>query len=169
MDQLDFIEDESNMLRMPSLGMVREAEARLKDGDITSCPCCDKVLKIYKRSIHSAMAIALIRAYKMVGVERPFHREILETDHRIGCNDFVKLAHWGLIREVPKDPKDTSKKNSGRWVITKKGEAFVHDNILVAKYCLIYNTQILGWDGNAVGIRECLGKNFNYNKLMFGG
>jgi len=128
------------------------------------CPCCAQLVKLYQRQIYYAPAKALIELYHLNRVEPGFHH-LRELNPDIGGSDFSKLKHWGLIEKEPinDDPK---KRTSGMWKITPLGELFVEDRAKVHKYAHIFNDNLEMMSGPAVGIREVLGKDFDYSELM---
>lgn len=129
------------------------------------CPCCNQLVKLYKRPLYGTIAVNLIRLYKLS--HRDFHHitKIL-LPNSSGGGDFAKLIYWGLVEEQPKDPDDPTARTSGMWRITQKGIDFVTGNALVYSHALIYDGQFLGMAGKEVGIKEILGKKFNYEELM---
>jgi len=82
-----------------------------------------------------------------------------------GGADFAKLRYWGLIMELEND--NPKKKNSGIWIITKKGGEFLKSGKQIPKYALIYNGKFLDFDGDEIiTIQSALGNKFNYQELM---
>ena len=136
-------------------------KAKHKGGD---CPVCGQFVKVYKRTINASMAAQLIKADKQFGIHHTFHiNEILEGDG--GGADFAKLRYWNLILEIKND--NPKKKNSGRWIITVLGRAFIMGYRKMPKYALIYNGRFLEFDGDeTITIQEALGNKFNYQSLM---
>ncbi|MGR3221203.1 MAG: hypothetical protein ACUZ8H_15520 [Candidatus Anammoxibacter sp.] len=132
-----------------------------------NCPCCGQFVKVYKRTINAAMALELATAYKRFGTYKAFHRsELKDILKSTGGGDFAKLRYWGLITELVDD--NPKKKNSGRWVVTNRGEQFLGGAALY-KYCLIYNGGLLDFDEDeVVYFKDCIANDFDFQGLMDG-
>ena len=139
-----------------------------KDG--VECPCCTQYVKLWKYQIHSTMALVLIELYKMKEGEFHHHDDtwrIAKAKYNlkaVHCGDFSKLALWGLIEPMPKDPK-VNKKATGYWRITEKGKLFVNNRTKVSKVLFVFNGQIWGEEGE-VSIVDSLNKKFDYHELI---
>lgn len=153
---------------------LSEAKERLmKDRfskEAPRCPCCNQIAKVYRRTINQTMArwlIALVRRYEM----SPRYYSVAEdwsTKINRGTGDVAKLRYWGLIESDAFQTDDAGKRTSGRWRPTARGIAFANGQLFVLQYVLVYNSEPIGWEGGDVGIRDALGKRFNYDKLMAG-
>lgn len=137
-------------------------EVKSKHG--TTCPCCERFAKVYKRKLNSTMVRCLIKLSKL---KEGYHHvsKIVEGISNTGTNDFSKLKYWGFIEDMVN--LDQSKKTSGFWKITDEGKFFVNSpEVAVAyKYALVYNGECLKLEGSTT-IIEALGDNFNYKELM---
>ncbi len=144
--------------------MNPEFRARLELGDKCECPTCGRYAQVYKRKIHSTVALQLIRLYHLGGVENyvPAHRLILPGQSGVG--DLSKAKYWGLIESAPNT--DTSKKNSGMWRLTYAGYGFVTGAHKIPEFALVYDDAVLKFDGNLITIKDCLASGFNYEDLM---
>jgi hypothetical protein len=158
---------------MPGYVSIKDAREYVKTGRIEGvyCPCCGQLAKVYRRQVHSTIARMLIRAYLLyknsVTPGRYFHLSyVIDGISSTGINDFSKLVYWDLIEEKEKDPTQTERRTSGYWRITEKGINFVLGNTLIDKYALIYDNMVLGFEGQKVNMKDCLGKRFNYEELM---
>lgn len=143
--------------------------ARLREGE--KCPCCTQFAKVYRRKIHAAMAYGLIRFYQIAKGTKEYVSitQTREYNFRVALRgDFAKLSYWGLIEEMPKDPKNKVQRTSGIWRLTQTGINFVRGDIRIPKYVKIYDGRRMGFDGvdEDVSIRDCLGKKFSYSELM---
>lgn len=110
------------------------------------------------------MAYALIIMYKSNVQFRWIHAETMLKEAECPASirgDFSKLKYWGLIQ-----PNEESE---GFYKITQKGIDFVEGKTKVESHVMLYNNKFYGFKGNYVGIKECLKKKFNYEKLMEGG
>lgn len=129
------------------------------------CPCCDQLVKLYKRPLYGTIAVNLIRLYKLDRSQYHHIAKIL-LPNSSGGGDFAKLIYWGLVEEQQKDEEDTVSRTSGMWKITQKGIDFVNKKTKLYSHVLIYDGRFLGLSGNEVDIKDVLGKKFNYEELM---
>ncbi len=129
----------------------------------THCPCCGQFVKVYKRKFNTVMVRGLISLYKL-GPGYHHVRDIIKGISSTGTNDFSKLRYYGLIQEQCNT--DSTKRTSGNWKITPKGELFVLNKISLPKYVFIYNANIEGFSEEFVTIEQALDNKFNYNELM---
>lgn len=143
------------------------AKETMKEG--SKCPVCEQNVKMYWKKIDSMMAYYLIKLHRVASnnPERTyFHVEDdLGVPLKVG-GSWAKLRWWGLIQEQPKDKTVTTKRTSGMWMLTQKGEDFVKDRISVKKYVKLYNGGIHGTDGDEVTIKQCLKDSFDFQELM---
>ena len=150
---------------MPELYTLEEARQLLREQweQGVECPCCKQYVKLYKRKLNAGMARTLINMYKASkGLMEWAHH----TEFRTESNDYSYLELWGLIEQKEHDEGDKTKKTSGIWRLTSKGLEFVQGEITVLSHIKVYNQKFYGLAGKEVGIRECLGKKFNYEELM---
>lgn len=141
--------------------------SQLERGKAAKCPCCTQTVKVYKRRLNAGMTHALIVLYKE-GTDEYVHMGDLLTSQKInaGNTEYSKLAYWGLIEEMPKGKEVTAKRTSGFWKITAMGKAFAEDRLKVAEYVRVFNKKPLSMGGDKVGVRDTLGKGFDYKELM---
>ena len=137
----------------------------------TKCPCCNQFVKLYRRKLNSGMSYGLIQIYK-IGMEINFKDnwmkvadELVKRQLNPANLDYSKLHYWGLLEQKPNED-DKTKRDSGYWKITERGKKFIRNEIKLQKYVYIYNGKIQDFDGDMVGIKDCLGNNFNYVELM---
>jgi len=146
---------------------LQAAKNDLKQGwktpDGATCKCCGQKVKLYRRRIYAAPARALISLYRKDSNTRAFYH-ITDLDVDLGGSDFSKLKYWGLIEKAPND--DPDKASSGLWAITEKGRSFVNNKIKLHKYALVYNDYLVAFEGIECGIKDALGKKFDYAELM---
>jgi len=151
---------------------IEKVNGVLHAGQPTSCPCCDRVTKIYKRHLHHSTCRTLIDIYKLSAA----YKQNLYSDHewvhvsqlKIVSQDFHIAKHWFLIEQKPKEPDNKRKKTSGYWRITEKGRAFICGEISIPEWVHTYNKQVLGFTGDPVSMQDCLGEKFDYKQLMEG-
>jgi hypothetical protein len=126
------------------------------------CPCCKQDVKVYKRQLNRTMAKALIRLHF-------FDEEWVHVPSVIGFSrmggDFAKMGWFGLVEE--KDAvKEDGNPHAGYWRIKELGRDFVREAAKVPAHIFIYNNRILKKSEEQIGIRQALGKKFNYDELM---
>jgi len=127
------------------------------------CPGCGQEVKKYRRVLGVQMARFLIALYRAPKLPDGWI-DIRTLDVRGG--DYAKTLYWGLVElRGNVDPK---KRKSGFWRLTPKGLLFIHDQVRVPKYALVYNHRCLGFSNQDTGIRQALGQKFSYEKLMCG-
>jgi len=129
---------------------------------VQTCPCCDQVVKVYKRQINHEMCVCLRNLHMNSKEGQYIH--IKDIRGLSGGGDFAKLTFWGLVEA--EQNYDTGKRTSGMWCITQKGRDFVEGRIQVPKYALIYNSKFLEHEGELVSFKGRLGEGFNYQELM---
>lgn len=128
------------------------------------CPCCSRRSKVYRRKLHTEMALFLVTLYRIGTKEWSKMRDIVAskpkrtTEKRIYGTDAGYLAHWGLI---------SRRREGASCRITRTGQRFVRGEISVPRYAHISNDNICErFSGEAVTIQEALGDNFNLEELL---
>lgn len=167
----------------PTLRIVRRELFEKASKEAVACPCCSRLVRIYRRKFNRGMALALVYIYKehLAQYSGPkVAREMNEEDRNwihvdrllvlkkapTGVRgDYHKLRHFGLLEHALEKRADGSNRN-GYWRITQNGVLFVEDALKVATFAIFYNQELLALDGANIGIREALGKKFNYEELM---
>lgn len=134
---------------------------KLNGGESVICPCCGQHAKIYKRKINAGMAVALIKMYRHAGRDW-FNLPAIHNQWQ--SRDEAGLRYWGLIQEARERREDGGR--AGWWRVTEDGERFIRGITPEPKYALIYNGTRIGFDGDPVFIRDCLGDKFSYEELM---
>lgn len=131
------------------------------------CPCCDQLAKVYHRKINATMARWLIALHKRHQAEPRWYRIREPWSLRIlgGTGDAAKLQYWGLIEEDENDDPET-KRTSGRWRPTSRGDAWVRNELSVDRITHVYNATVLGSEGPPWTVVNALGKRFRYADLM---
>lgn len=146
-----------------TLGEAREI-IRKGEQEGMDCPCCGQFIKVYRRRIHSTMAKQLIQFLRYC--EKNFKLEAHVRDFIDGHpGDFAKLAYWGLIVQKAKaDGED--QKSSGRWSLTTRGVRFARYQTVEPTYARVRDGEVLGLEGPAIDIAQCLGKKYSYSEVM---
>ena len=144
--------------------MRKQTMIQARDGKGAHCPCCDQFVKVYRRSINRTMARQLIFSSNEFGDEWFHARDVVLGQASAG--DYSKLRFWGLIEKKPHEEGYNGKKSSGYWRVTPNGHKFARFELTLPQYALVYNNNVLEFEGDQVNIVECLGDRFDYNKLM---
>jgi hypothetical protein len=143
-------------------------------GSGVTCPCCGQRVKVYRRTITSAMALALIlierraRAHNNEWFHVPSYLSATTHGAAARGGDWSKLRYWGMLQQLG-DVRPDGSTRTGMWRMTDMGVDFVHERISVPKVVLVYNQTLLGHDSAQwVTIREALTAPFNYDELIGG-
>jgi hypothetical protein len=128
------------------------------------CPCCNRLVKIYKRKLNSGMAQELISLYMLSrnDFETKFYHHTQFA--KVSGGELSKLTHWGLVSEKQSTIND--EKTSGFWGITQKGIEFVENKIQVHKYIYLLDAELISHSEETTNITESLGNKFSYYELM---
>lgn len=147
---------------------LKEARDKLRElvYDGHQCPCCRQWAQVYRWSLYSTAAHALILFYREGGIRDYVHSKRLKELGHKGQGDAARLRLWGLV-ERDESPREDGGK-SGWWRVTQTGERFVLNKATISKYVWVYNGRLLNTDGPQISIVQALGKNFNYAEMMAG-
>lgn len=173
--------DDGQMGDKPELGLHQMTVAQAKDvlragcADGVNCPACGQHVKVYERTITSAMAYGLIllrrhdARYRGAWVHLEDYLKALDIPSSIR-GDMGKLRHWKLT-EVCSGTREDGSKRIGLHRITHSGIEFVERRLSVQKYARLYNNRCLGFKkgGGEITIDDALGKKFSYREVMQGG
>jgi hypothetical protein len=147
--------------------------ARTKEGGV--CPCCDQMVKVYKRTITSSMAYALIlieRYYRTAPLGQWLHVPDYLTDTStlgppVRGGDWSKLRFWSLIEPKDDEVRDDGSARVGLYRLTELGRLWALNLTRVAKHAYIYNNALLKLDDSkTLSVVEALGNGFRYDTLM---
>ncbi len=124
------------------------------------CPCCGRLVKLYKRRFHAEMAAfltKLVAAWRTVPryyAPREFDRSTAKAS-----TDASYLVHWGLIE-----------KYGCSYQPTPAGCAFVANprTRLVRSHVELLCGEFKGFAGDLVSLEDCLDNKFDYAELMRG-
>jgi len=130
-----------------------------------TCEHCGSFVKMYRRSLNSNMALAILLLYKFnirdwVKVED----FLIKSGHK-RCGDFSYLVHYGLLEKKQGDRSDGSSRN-GFYKLTGRGLLFCEGKLMVQEKFLILHGGLKGFEGKEISIKEALGKKFDYSELM---
>lgn len=152
----------------PSPDMIdakSDLQRRIQGGESVRCPCCDQVNKVYKRTIHAAMVVQLIRLYRATANHSSGWVPVGEIYGSGGSGDYAKLRFWGIIEAS--DHRTVTENSSGLWRITPLGEDFVLNRTPVPKHVYVHNNEKIGEDDTTlVTARDALRGRFDYATLM---
>ena len=143
--------------------------------DGAECPACGQLVKHYRRPLTSGMAITLVLLARHKPDEWVHVLDFMGTLNlkpklgtALGSGDYAKLRYWGLL-EPYGSVRDDGSPRVGWWRITEDGKRFVRGELRVASHAVVFNDQLIALDGEkTVGIRDALGKKFDYDELMAG-
>lgn len=127
-------------------------------GDGCVCPCCDQHAKTYKRAISTEMAKILV---DLVLVFHDTNDWVPARQLEARGGDYAKLTHWQLIEF--EQPKLGSSRSAGGMRPTKRGMLFALGRLKVPSHVLLYNNEVVGFDGEPIEIGEVQG--FNYAEV----
>lgn len=154
---------------MPTVPGTTLQEARdwlrgqVTDGPGAHCPTCHQVAREYRRRLNSNMAYALIRLYRLGGLEW-VHKPTVLRGVGSAARDESLLRFWGLLEEAGDERPDGGR--SGWWRVTPLGAAFVRREHTVREYAIVYDNRLLRLEGKAIDIERALGARFSYRELM---
>lgn len=145
-------------------------DGALRTGEGVECPCCEQLVKPYRRSLNHVNIRTMVWMYRTAGL-RAVHIPTLMSDylpefaHQGG---HATLAHyWGLLVETG-PPRDDGGR-AGWWKLHTDAESFLHDELDILKYAVTYNGRCLRFEGEYVNAQHCLGRKFDLALLMSGG
>lgn len=157
-----------------------EFRARLDEG--TTCQCCGRWAKRYRRHINATMAgclctmVAMTRERLARGEDTWLRAEDVGQRLRQSMH-FAKVSYphgelgklaflpWGLVEGKATDPHG-KKKASGLWRVTARGFAFVEGNLTVPRYLWVYDNHVDSASDEQIGLRQCFKHTFNYEELL---
>ena len=123
------------------------------------CPCCNQMVKLYRRPLTRNMAKVLLEFYR--GARHGdgwlhIRRDVFRGHAADG--EHAKLRYWGLLEE--------RQERSGYWRITERGKQFVEGQILMPRVALVLNGQVLALDrSKQVSFYDVLGKHFDFKEV----
>ena len=156
-----------------TLAEARQAVHAVAD-EGSACPCCDQLVKRYRRPLNAIMARGLLWLVGAAGPELQWiHVNAVAPKWLTNKGgSLATLQHWGLIEQQPKEDRPagerSTKRTSGFWRPTPKGVAFAKDEARVPSHVVLYDNQVEGWSDHEIGIRDALGEAFDYAALMRG-
>lgn len=129
----------------------------------TTCPVCVRHAQVYRRALNSGMARSLIAMYRHGGKE--FIHIPTAVPQR--SREDAKMRYWGLVEEERVLRPDGGR--AGYWRVTDQGERFVLEGLLVPKWAIEYDSDLMGMDSSELtDINAALGDRFRLDELMEG-
>ncbi len=163
-----------HQLPLPDAGShVTLADARRnmlsKSKKGVSCPCCGRLVKLYRRKLHSEMAVFLIRLVKRFENEQRYYstRELCPAVTK-SSTDGSYLVYWDLIEREPMPGENESGGKIGMYRPTKAGREFAHGRSTAESHILMICGECVGFSEKFISIEDALGKKFDYKELMKG-
>src|SRR6185436_16063694 len=150
---------------------------RIRFGKGAACPCCNQLVKLYKRSLNKSSAyVLLLMACYFRGdpVEEWLHvpsyiaEMVADNPRRAAAvrGDWAKLKFWGLIEEKP-DLRADGSPRVGYWKLTSLGRQFVKREVKVPSHVYVYNGEALQRSvEHMITIDDALGTEFSYDEIM---
>lgn len=146
---------------------IEEARKYLRHNwnDGCKCPACGQHVQLYDYKLFATSAFALIELYKLGNGYHHISEYAEAGKNKQRAPHFAELRFWGLIEASTNN--DITRKASGYWKITAKGEQFVKGEISVPSRILIFNNKFQGFSGKSTNIKisEALGNKFDYSEL----
>jgi hypothetical protein len=139
----------------------------IEDG--VDCPCCGRLVKLYKRRLHTEMAIFLIKLYK-VDKMRPGEffmvRDLIPSITK-SVTDGSYLVHWGMVETLRSNNEVGGK--AGLYRITERGKLFVECQTSEPSHIHMLCGDCIGMSEEKITIVDALHGRFDYDELMKGG
>lgn len=128
------------------------------------CPLCGGHAQVYRWSLYGSACVLLIRMYQVGGTTDWVESKTVKLrGQQAGASE---LKYWGLVENETERRPDGGR--SGWWRVTDLGEEFVLKKITLPKYVDVYNGNSSWAYGPEVWITDCLGRKFDYDKMMNG-
>jgi len=144
--------------------IVRE---KAEDPKGTICPCCSKLVKVYRRRLHQEMALFLFKLFRRHQLYPRFYTMLeLYPESNKAASDGSYLPHWGLVEKS--DGVNTADAPAGLYKMTDKGIQFLHNQEYVPSHVHLLNNRVVGWSDSRTNVQQALGIKFKYDELLYG-
>lgn len=160
----------SQQLSLPTRAAVEKTlaeaihEVRSKAEKGSTCPCCGRFVKLYKRKLSAEMVVFLIALCREYRGDFLDIRKLETWSYQRG--DYAYLAHWGLVEQ--QDGNEEGKRGSAHWKPTEAAFRFILRSALMPSHIHMLCGDYLGHSGKLVSVDDALGERFNYDELMKG-
>jgi len=141
---------------------IVDQEGKTKKG--TKCPVCDQTVKLNETKLVDSMALFLMWLKSHSDDFGWVHVSSVASRATLTSRVYSKLKWWGLIESKP-NKDDPTKKESGIWRLTKKGMAFVNNEIEVPRKIFRFKRQFHNFSKEQTNIIKALGDKFNYEEI----
>lgn len=139
----------------PSLNSARQAVKVGREKGVV-CPCCDQLVKVYKRRINLQMARA---ALWMSRTPTGHYADMTKAPADIIRNrEYSRLALWELAEAERGRNHAGSRK--GRWRLTEGGKLFVDNVLRVPEHVMVLNGKVIDVSRETIHIGRVAGFNF---------
>ncbi len=132
------------------------------------CPVCEQFVKVYPRKLSESQIRTLYElAARNCGWDGHEETRWVHINSEIPqmARDFATVSYFLLAEQETALRPDGGR--TGYWRVTREGVQFLKDEIKVKKYALVYNNEVLGYEGDAVGVQD-VAPEFNLRELMAG-
>ena len=149
---------------------VSQAKARAfeeaKRAAGTTCPCCERFMKINRVGMTRAMLKILL--WMMKHHYREFvHIPSAAPPWILRSNCIGKMRHWRFVdRQANEDNPMVHK--SGVYRITETGIQFAYNQLMVPSAVYIYDDEIWAWDDEHIDAAETMRRPFNFEDVRNG-
>jgi len=135
----------------------------LREGKTVDCPCCGRYSHFNKFKITQNMIDMMAKCLQLQeAMETGFvhHTRFLTGETR----GFYNLKRFNMIEQQARD-KNVGHA-SGLWRVTVKGKAFLLGEVSVPKYALVFDDEVMGFDGDLMDVHQCYEQHFNYFEVV---
>ena len=147
-------------IRLPDvapLATLEGAQAAFKavilDGEMSYCPCCGEVAKVYARGLRGNWMMAL----RYLANKQSYGVKAAKLADVTGSRDYPFLSRWDFIYP----PK------SGEWIITSRGLTFLRGQLEVPHKFLEYKGNVIHWDNTVmVTVRDLKYDKFDLDEIL---
>lgn len=145
----------------PTPDTLSEARQRVRDGmrDGITCPCCEQLVKVYRRRMtatHARILLGLLAAHDAAG--GPVKTSAIPLgsgDARTAGGDIGKLELFRLVRRVDGD----------RWAPSELGRRWAAGERVCADWLDVVNGRIIDRADTHRTIAEALGERFDLARV----
>ncbi len=135
-----------------TLEQARDAVREGRDDGIV-CPCCDQLVKVYRRKINAQMATAAAWMARRGG---DGYIDMSTAPPEILRNrEYSRLALWMLVEAEP--GRNASGSKRGRWRLTDLGRSFVRGSLRVPRCLYVLNGKVVDASRETLTIAEVEG------------
>lgn len=157
MEQLDLLDGPSRpetrsvslAYESPTLEQARAAVRQGRDDGIV-CPCCDQLVKVYRRKINAQMAMAA--AWMAKRGDGDYIDMTAAPPEILRNREYSRMALWMLVEAEPGRKSNGSRR--GRWRLTDLGRKFVSGEARVPQSLYVLNGKVVDASRETIAISE---------------